>query len=431
MSYHIIAILGKAGKDREGNLVKSTYSKDSDIKVTELKNGDFCNSTHCLIESFGENATYTFLGTSDSVAFQNDIFANHPQCKAIFEKYPPKVLGDSEIQSVFHQILESIKSAHENNIILDITHGFRHQPIIASFASTLGQINTQKSITLLFAKELKPREEYQYISLEKYSQISLIALSLQTFVQTLSVPNMGLKEPFIIALSEFSKSLHANDFNHIFANLDKTSDELQKSKNNVEFGGLENILDEVEKILSDFVGIKNTQKDYQKHYKIAKIMHEKGYYLIVATYIYEAIALYIIDDFSKQNLICKRGFSEYELTNAVRFYVLTDIKPNDTKNGKNVFADFAEIQAYRKNNQAKFESWKNLIGQIKTFRNDLAHISKDKRYDTKMIGGELKRELSNLEQIISQNPHKQNINTAGNTRIEGALQECLNKLMKK
>lgn len=110
---------------------------------------------------------------------------------------------------------------------------------------------------------------------------------------------------------------------------------------------------------------------------------------------------------------------------------MTDIKPNDTKNGKNVFADFAKIQAYRKNNQAKFESWKNLIGQIKTFRNDLAHISKDKKYDTKMIGNVLKRELSNLEQIISQNPHKQNINTAGNTRIEGALQECLNKLMKK
>lgn len=428
MSYHIIAILGKAGKDREGNLVKSTYSKDSDLKVTELKNGDFCNSTHCLIESFGENATYTFLGTSDSIAFQNDIFANHPQCKAIFEKYPPKVLGDSEIQSVFHQILESIKSAKENNIILDITHGFRHQPIIASFASTLGQINTQKSITLLFAKELKPREEYQYISLEKYSQISLIALSLQTFVQTLSVPNMGLKEPFIIALSEFSKSLHANDFNHIFANLDKTSDELQKSKNNVEFGGLENILDEVEKILSDFVGIKNTQKDYQKHYKIAKIMHEKGYYLIVATYIYEAIALYIIDDLSRQNLICKRGFSEYELTNAVRFYVLTNIKPNDTKNGKNVFADFAEIQAYRKNNQAKFESWKNLIGQIKTFRNDLAHISKDKRYDTKMIGSELKKVLSNLEQIISQSPHKQTLATK--PTAEGKLQDGLRKLKK-
>lgn len=426
MSYHIIAILGLAGKNRDGSLTKSTYSKDSDI--SELKNGEFINSTHCLMESFGESATYTLMGTSDSIAFQQNIFANLPQCKAIFDKNSPKVLSDNEIQSVFREILSSIKEAKEDNIILDITHGFRHQPIIASFASTLGQINTKKSITLLFAKEIEQGKTYQYISLEKYSQISLIALSLQTFVQTLSVPNMGLEEPFIIALSEFSKSLHANDFNHIFANLDKTSDELQKAKNNAEFGGLKNILDEVEKILSDFVDIKNTQKDYQKHYKIAKIMHEKGYYLIVATYIYEAIALYIIDDLSGQNLICKRGFSEYELTNAVRFYVWTDIKPNDTKNGKNVFADFTEIQTYRKNNQTKFESWKNLIGQIKTFRNDLAHISKDKKYDTKMIGGVLKKELSNLEQIISQNSHKQTVATK--PIAEGKLQDGLRNLNK-
>lgn len=426
MSYHIIAILGLAGKNRDGSLTKSTYSKDNDLKISELKNGEFYNSTHCLMESFGESATYTLMGTSDSIAFQQNIFANLPQCKAIFDKYPP--VESSDIGDIFHQILESIKTTHENNIILDITHGFRHQPIIASFASTLGQINTKKSITLLFAKEIEQGKTYQYISLEKYSQISLIALSLQTFVQTLSVPNMGLKEPFIIALSEFSKSLHANDFNHIFANLDKTSDELQKAKNNAEFRGLENILDEVEKILSDFVDIKNTQKDYQKHYKIAKIMHEKGYYLIVATYIYEAIALYIIDDLSGQNLICKRGFSEYELTNAVRFYVLTDIKPNDTKNGKNVFADFTEIQTYRKNNQTKFESWKNLIGQIKTFRNDLAHISKDKKYDTKMIGVVLKKELSNLEQIISQNSHKQTVATK--PIAEGKLQDGLKNLNK-
>lgn len=426
MSYHIIVILGLAGKNRDGSLTKSTYSKDSDLKISELKNDEFINSTHCLMESFGENATYTFLGTSDSIAFQQSIFADLPQCKAIFDKYPP--VESSDIGDIFHQILESIKSAHENNIILDITHGFRHQPIIASFASTLGQINTKKSITLLFAKEKEQGKKYQYISLEKYSQISLIALSLQTFVQTLSVPNIGPKEPFIIALSEFSKSLHANDFNHIFANLDKTSNELQKAKNNAEFRGLENILDEVEKILSDFVDIKNTQKDYQKHYKIAKIMHEKGYYLIVATYIYEAIALYIIDDLIEQNLICECGFSEYELTNAVRFYVLTDTKPNDTKKGKNVFVDFTEIQTYRKNNQAKFKSWKNLIGEIKTFRNDLAHINKDKKYDTKMIGGVLKKELSNLEQIISQNPTKQTVATK--PIIEGKLQDGLRNLNK-
>ena len=366
MTYHIIAILGKAGKDREGNLVKSTYSKDSYLKVSGLKNGDFYNSTHCLIESFGESSTYTFLGTSDSIEFQNDIFANHPQCKAIFETNKPIVLGDNELESVFHQILESIKSAKENNIILDITHGFRHQPIIASFASTLGQINTQKSITLLFAKELKPREEYQYISLEKYSQISLITLSLQTFVQTLSVPNIVDKKeyPFIDILTRFSNALHANAFAQIFGQLNNAKNELQKIKNNVRFGGLEKILDEVERILEAFETIKNIKEQYKQYYEISRFMNEKGYYLIAITYIKEAIPLYVSDklkDFTKRNV------RPYDKSKAIEEM----IKGNPLD--RTVFDDVDYLD--KKLKKQNFDGLKMMIENISKIRNDLAHIN--------------------------------------------------------
>lgn len=366
MSYHIIAILGKAGKDREGNLVKSTYSKDSDLKINELANGEFINSTHCLIESFGESATYTFLGTSDSIEFQQNIFANLPQCKAIFETNKPIVLGDNELESVFHQILESIKSTHENNIILDITHGYRHQPIIASFASTLGQINTQKSITLLFAKELKPREEYQYISLEKYSQISLIALSLQTFVQTLSVPNIVDKKeyPFIDTLTRFSNALHANAFAQIFGQLNNTKNELQKIKNSVRFGGLEKILDEVERILNTFETIKNIKEQYKQYYEISRFMNEKGYYLIAITYIKEAIPLYVSDklkDFTKRNV------RPYDKSKAIEEM----IKGNPLD--RSVFDDVEYLD--KKLKEQNFDGLKKMIENISKIRNDLAHIN--------------------------------------------------------
>lgn len=400
MDYHIIAILGKAGdKDK-----LASYSKDSDLKLSELKSGDFHNSTHCLIESFGKSAIYTFLGTSASIEFQQNIFANLPQCKAIFETNKPIVLGDNELESIFHQILESIKSAKENNIILDITHGLRNQSIIASFASTLGQINTKKSITLLFAKEVEQGKKYQYINLEKYSQISLIALSLQTFVQTLSVPNMGLKEPFITALSEFSKSLHANAFNEIFTNLDKTKSALQNAKNSDRFKGLDNILSKVEEILGVFDNIKNTKENYKQHYKFAKFMFIKGYYLISATYIYEAIALYIVEHLHSNNIITIDNFTEYELSNAVRYFVLTGKKPNDTKNGDNIFGDDFEnlkkATTYKKNHQSEFDTWKQLIYDIKNLRNDLAHISKDTKRNIS-IRENINKNLQALECIIN------------------------------
>lgn len=368
MSYHIIAILGKAGKDREGNLTKSTYSKDNALDISELKNGNFINSTHCLIESFGENATYTFLGTRDSIKFQQDIFANlppnFPQCKAIFEAYPP--IESSDIEDIFHQILESIKSAKENNIILDITHGYRHQPIIASFASTLGQINTKKSITLLFAKEIEQGKEYQYISLEKYSQISLIALSLQTFVQTLSVPNIVDKKeyPFIDTLTRFSNALHANAFAQIFGQLNGAKNELQKIKNSVRFGGLEKILDEVERILEAFETIKNIKEQYKQYYEISRFMNEKGYYLIAITYIKEAIPLYVgykLKDFTKRNV------RPYDKSKAIEEM----IKGNPLD--RSVFDDVEYLD--KKLKEQNFDGLKKMIENISRIRNDLAHIN--------------------------------------------------------
>ena len=236
MDFHIIAILGLVGKDKEGNFTKATYSKDTELDLPKLNDGVFHNSTHCLIESFGEDATYTFIGTAESIKYQNDIFDILPkQCRDIFKKYKPIELPTTnEIEDIFNNVLEIIKSTQSQNIILDITHGFRSHPIIASFASILGQINTKKSITLLFAKEIEKDKKYQYTSLERYLEMSLVAISLQTFSQTLSVPKVDSldknKYPFIDTLTRFSNALHANAFAQIFGLLNEAKNELQKNQ---------------------------------------------------------------------------------------------------------------------------------------------------------------------------------------------------------
>ena len=396
MDFHIIAILGLAGK-KDGNLIKATYSKDAELDLP-LKNGAFHNSTHCLIDSFGENATYTFIGTSKSIKYQNDIFDTLPPCKAIFEKYPPLELQDSnEIEEIFHQIIESIKNTQSKNIILDITHGFRHQPIIASFASILGQIYTKKSITILFAKtqgkDSQGRDSFQYISLERYSQISLIALCLQTFTQTLRVPEMKINEPFIITLTNFSNALHANAFSQIFELLDKVNNELKKAKDSIRFKGLENVLNEVENILEVFKNIQNTPKDYNKYYKLARLMHDKKYYLISATYISEAISLYILDNLKQKGYFTKRqkNGEPYKVQQAIKSFVyLFDDNLHNTyetiKNecyGKCKFyldnSEVDELESFiRKNYLNDFKYLYKLTAQIDDIRNSLVHITSAK-----------------------------------------------------
>lgn len=375
MHYHIIAILGKAG---EANKLVN-YDKDSSLNIAELKSGDFHNSTHCLIESFTNNASYTFLGTQKSIDYQQSIFANLPQCKAILEKYPPKVLGDSEIQSVFHYILESIKSAPSDNIILDITHGFRHQPIIASFASTLGQINTKKSITLLFAKEIEPREKYQYISLEKYSQISLIALSLQTFVQALSVPDIQAlnKNQLIKNLSDFASSLHANAFSQMFERLNDTKKELQKVRNNVEFEGLKNVLDEVERILDKFEKIQKITQKYKQYYEISSFMNEKGYYLIAITYIREAIPLYVID---KIGGLINPNVDYYKKIEAVNNLIQAASSNFSHKDFSSIFKSRDDLECLKEKMTKQNLKWlSKMVRDIAQMRNDLVHINPKKK----------------------------------------------------
>ena len=407
MDFHILAILGISGKDSN-----SVYSKDSTLNLP-LKNGAFHNSTHCLIDSFGENATYTFIGTSESIKYQNEIFATLPQCKAIFEKYPPLVLRDSnEIEAIFHQIIESIKNSNSENIILDITHGFRHQQIIASFVSTLAQINTKKSITLLFAKtqgkDSQGRGLFQYISLERYSQISLIALCLQTFTQTLRVPEMKIKEPFIITLTHFSNALHANAFSQIFELLDKVDIELKKAKADSAFGGLENILKDIEFILGVFKDIQSTKKDYNKYYKLARLMHLKKYYLISATYISEAISLYILDRLNQKGFFLKRqrNGEPYKVQQAVKsfMYFMCNDDPRKSYESKkdecykqcNFYLDKSEIDELetimRTKHLDNFKYLYKLTTQINDIRNSLVHITSAQDSPQKI--------QSDLQQII-------------------------------
>lgn len=382
MSAHIISILGLAGK----NFTKSTYSKDLDLP---LKSGNFYNSTHCLIDSFDKSATYTFIGTQESIALHKSLFENLPHFKDIFDKYTPIEIASDGIEDIFHHILESITSTQSQNIILDITHGFRHQPIIASSASTLAQINTNKSITIIFAKEIEKGKTYQYISLDKYLQINLIAISLQTFAKTLTVPQIsGIdtnKYPFIGTLYKFSNALHANAFAEIFGLLKDTKNELQKIKNGIRFKGLDKILEEVEKILDRFVAIQKHPTKYKQYYEISLLMNEMGYYLIAITYIREAIPLYVLDrveDFTK------KGTRYYDQINAVNKYLNGEVLD------PYIFEDTDRLD--NKLKKQGLQTLKQMIENIGKIRNDLAHIN-PKQKDLKEITTSLRHTLDDFK----------------------------------
>lgn len=223
-------------------------------------------------------------------------------------------------------------------------------------------------------------------------------------MQALSLPNMGLKEPFITALSEFSKSLHANAFNEIFTNLDKTKSALQSAKNSDRFKGLDNILSEVEFILNIFDDIKNTKENYRQHYKFAKFMFIKGYYLISATYISEAILLYALERFKHKGFMYKPNSNMYHHTNAIKLFTHLCATPQNNK-------DYLKVKdiAYKKCkyyfSEDEFDALENNIRtnrlndirylqsfhtKIANIRNDLVHIDTRKKNNISEIPSTIK-----------------------------------------
>ncbi len=345
---HIILILGKAGKkahysvDKGLNLTLNLSKVSKNLSTTNagknsaqmplnshqnfIKEGEFLNSTHCLLESF-ENANCTLIATRDAFKFQCELFDKHcPKIATILRSVASVLLDEkSEFEDIFHQILQAIKNTPQNElVILDITHGFRYQPIIASFASILGSISAEKSVQIIFAKPLDTiNTRFCYVSLQRYTQISLIALALSTFLQTLSLPHLALldnNEPLLRSLWQFSRAIHANTPN--LELLNQSLNELKLAQKSSNFDGLESILDELEAILREFESILQSDEDYEKFYKFAQFMLKKGFYLIAATYISETLGLFMLFKFENAGFINPKNAKLYDKITAVKKFCL-------------------------------------------------------------------------------------------------------------
>lgn len=362
---HFIAILGLAKQEAK-------YSKDKSLDL-DIKEGEYFNSTDALFSNF-ENAEFTLIGTQEAIKEQKLIFeskCSKCNCMALEYLEEAKIIDKNNIEEIFGIILETISKSKQQTIILDITHGLRHQPLIAAFAAMLSKINSDKTIKILFAQEEEQYKKYRYIYLDSYVDIGINAILLKGFIETLSVPkSWSNSDSLIKALQDFTNSLHANDFKTLFDNLDKALSEASNKKELC--NGLEELIGKVENILEKFEEIKDIKEDYKKYYYISEIMYDKGYYLIAVTYAFEALRKFMVEEFQEKGFIKKGNFSDYQIAQFVQNFVLKVnepkeiLKPDDAKK-------FIESQ------QELIAIWKNL----KNIRNDIAHINNNSNHNIK------------------------------------------------
>lgn len=106
--------------------------------------------------------------------------------------------------------------AEYNRVIVDITHGFRHLPVLMTIAMIMENIqNINKIEHIFFAKEIVPGQEYEIIDLKEYLDIANVSIVLSGFNRNYTLAHHircldSDYQRLIDLLSEFSEHILAN-----------------------------------------------------------------------------------------------------------------------------------------------------------------------------------------------------------------------------
>ncbi|CAA6826741.1 MAG: Unknown protein [uncultured Sulfurovum sp.] len=386
----VVSILGTSGafkgqepcvpaKNEEGTIKFQSAKYHSE--VLGKKSGVYKNATEFLLESYDDK--FVFIGTTCAIDFQKIVLE-----EALTNKDVQFVsIEDDSLDDIFEKILELLQE--NDDVVLDITHGFRHQPIMAIFASTLSQFLERKDLKIIFAKEVVMFKEYRYIYLDEYIEITQISLLLTGFIRTFNfIPVKSMKLLNNEVFEAFSKSLLSNDMRGVEKNYVLLKQELTRLEENKEFKHISNLILKVKEELA-LLDMLAFFEPYQKYMVLSKLMVEKNYLIVALAYVFESVREY-----------CSYCFED--ICQGIAFE--NDYERNHTVMG--VIGGFSRdnkiVRRYRNIyvlNKRAFREVNKLYNKLRKRRNDLAHINRTKEFAR--IKEDLEKLISDVEVLFN------------------------------
>jgi len=350
----IISILGTAGRDYETKEPKTSYY---DCDILEKSNGNFYNATDMLIKNY-EDEDFYFIGTEYAIKFQKELLNFTINTKFI-------TVQDDSLDDIFEEVYKLL--SEDDDIILDITHGFRHQPISAIFSATLHTFLHDTSLKIIYAKvDELDNQKYQYIYLNQYIQISQLSLMLTGFIHTLNfVHSIKVDGLNTLVFENFSKALLSNNFTELESSYLELLVTLREAKSNKQFAHLKELFEQIEKTLEGFEGF-NKEEIYGKYIILANLMSDKNYYLLSITYLFEAIRLYASHSFYDKGIITDTQWSAKEM-----YFINSDVLYCIEGKGNKFSGVYAKNEQIFRIIFKEYEKLKNL-------RNNLTHVNHEK-----------------------------------------------------
>jgi CRISPR-associated DxTHG motif protein len=382
---------------------KSIYHSNDD--VIKIKKERYTNTLPLLIDSFDCEIIPVF--TQDAKYVQLEVLKNLEEMEKEISVFKNGYLLEDEqdFKKVFQIIHNIVENSQYDRLIIDVTHGFRHLPLLVLIELMMLHFkDTSKIEKILFAKEeIKPIKEnnfvgkYDLIDLKEYLDIANISFILTNFDKNFTVANHIKSEKYqnlINALNDFSNDIMALNLNGLFEKSSKRLIEELKKINDVSIiSQSEDLLEKIDNMTNY-----NDKKRYRTYYDLAELLVDKNYILLSMSLLYESIRLYIKTMIKKSH---KELVEKVEKALNNDLYKIGDFfikfKDDYTYEKLQKKSDYKNIITQKEFNQIKiafpkivlnqykfninYNKDKSLLDTISHSRNSLAHATSQKSFE--------------------------------------------------
>lgn len=389
MSKAIITICGMIGATKPnpdktiGGFVaktdedKAVYVID-DILVTLVKpsKNSYLNMLPLLVDSFHKDGfDIIAITTEDAKKIQEQVleFEKIDKNAVIFESVGA-MKGTSDEYANFFASISDILSNYEK-VIIDLSHGFRHLPLLTLIALIVQNLKDKDNIKhILFAQEIDKDTKYKIIDLSEYLDIATVSYCLASFNKNYTAVNPTLLrtdkfKPLLESLEDFSEHILANSIQMIFekkliASILKQIEILQQEKS---IASLSTLLGSIKLHLMKINSLAH-KSEFDRLYSLGEILLDRGYLLNAITVLNEALPLYILACMNDIGLMRMDDVEPYQKASAVGNFIADGTI--DSSKMENIDKYF-----YCSNYNEVFEPISILRDELRKLRNDLAHAN--------------------------------------------------------
>lgn len=393
MSKAFITILGLIPEKKD----RAKYTLSEELKKSiSIKDKNYTNMFPLIIDNFSSEYDIYPIFTEKALNIQNTVLKSEELTFKDF-KQDFKIKNENDFNEIFHIINDALSSDY-NELIIDLSHGFRHLPILAIINLIMLDIKDSDKIKhILFAKEIISFKEYEIIDLKEYLDIAKLLFTLTAFNSNYTVGNKLTflnknYQDLVDNLRIISTHILANSLQQLIGSDSLIHKTVESLKQLLLDDKLRQFTNEINNIIEHMNRIKNLdkEKEYIQFFQLAKMMDKRGYLLNSITLLNESMGFYCAEKLQNMDEDIYNYIEDFKsIENYI--YPLTHQSKNIIKLKKEFDGLYLSKHPERskkitesiKNNLIKEDNEEliSLIKDIENLRNNLAHGNSSEKID--------------------------------------------------